>query len=85
MNRETQIIPYMINDYIRERFREDFLFELKKVIQVKEHPQYEIEVSKDDYLYKLSFNNDGDLVNEEVEPAFSQDEHEGLGFGDVPD
>jgi hypothetical protein len=85
MNRETQTIPYKINDYIRDRFREDFLFELKKVIQVKGHPQYEIEVSKDDYLYKLSFNENGDLLNEEAEPAFSQDEREGPGFGDVRD
>jgi hypothetical protein len=84
-NRETQAIPFKITDYIREHFREEFLFEVKKVIQVKGHPQYEVEVSKDDYIYKLSFNENGDLLKEEAEQAFPPDEHEGPTFEDLPD
>ncbi len=58
---------------------------MKRIIQVKGRPQFEIEVSKDDYIYKLSFNEDGDLLKEEAEQAFPADEHEGPSFEDVPD
>jgi hypothetical protein len=84
-NRETQILPYKITDYVREHFREDFLFEVKKVVQVNGHPQYEIEVSKDDYIHRLSFNENGDLIREDAEQAFPADEHEGPNFEEVPD
>ena len=85
MNRATQAIPIKITDYIQEHFREDFLFEVKKILHVKGHPQYEIEVSKDDVIHKLSFNENGDLLKEETEQAFLPDEHEGPAFEDVPD
>lgn len=84
-NRDTQAIPYKITDYVNEHFREDFLFEVKKIIQVKGHPQYEIEVSKDDYIHKLIFNENGELLRDETEQAFLPDEHEGPTFEDVPD
>ena len=85
MSRDTQTIPMKITDYIQDHFREEFLFEVKTIIQVKGHPQYEIEVSKDDFIHKLSFNENGDLLKEETEQAFPPDEHEGPTFEDLPD
>jgi len=85
MSRDTQTIPTKITDYIQEHFREDFLFEVKKIILVKGCPQYEIEVSKDDFIHKLCFDENGDLLKEETEQAFPPDEHEGPAFEDVPD
>ena len=85
MSRDAQTIPIKITDFIQEHFREDFLFEVKKIIHVKGRPQYEIEVSKDDLIHKLHFNENGDILKEETEQAFPQDEHEGPAFEDVPD
>lgn len=78
-------IPTGISEYIRNHFREDFLFEVKDVIEVQGHSIYKIEVSKDDYIHKLSFNEAGVLLKEDVQPAFPPDSHEGQSYGEVPE
>jgi hypothetical protein len=64
-------IPYGISDYIREHFSEDFLFRVKEVNESKGHSVYVVEVSQDDYIYTLRFNEEGVLLNEDAEQAFS--------------
>ena len=83
MHFSDQRIPYRISDYINEHFREDFLFEVKSIKEEKGHTFYTIEVSKDDYIHVLRFNEDGQLLKEETDPAFPLDEEQ--GFGEVPE
>jgi hypothetical protein len=80
-----ETIPYGISDYIREHFKEDFLFRIKDVKKINDHSTYVVEVSKDDYIYTLRFNEDGVLLKEDVEQAFPPDMHEEQTFRDVPE
>ncbi len=85
MKAHTEKIPHKISDYIKEHFREDFLFEVKEVQQLGKHLNYIVEVSKDDFIHLLRFNENGDLVKEEAEQAFPPDTHEGPTFEDIPE
>lgn len=85
MKAKTEVIPYKISDYIKEHFREDFLFEVKEIRQVGKHSTYIVEVSKDDFIHSLRFDEDGDLIKEESEQAFLPDAHEGPTFEDIPE
>jgi hypothetical protein len=78
-------IPFGISEYIREHFREDFLFDVKEVKKIGGHSIYNVEVSKDDYIYKLKFKEDGTLMKEEAEQAFPPDIHEEQTYRDIPE
>lgn len=78
-------LPYGISTYIQDRFRDDFLCEVKAVKKVKGHPQYSLEVTKDDQIYLLEFNEAGKLLQEEAEEAFPPDGHDSLTLGDIPE
>jgi hypothetical protein len=80
-----ETIPYGISDYIREHFKEDFLCHVKDVKKNNGHSTYFVEVSKDDYIYTLRFNDDGVLLKEDTEQAFPPDIHEEQTFRDVPE
>jgi hypothetical protein len=84
MKAETTI-PFAISDYITTRFRKDFLFEVKDIKRKKGHLYYTIEVSKDNYILTLQFNESGKLIKEETREAYASDEHDGPGFEDVPE
>ena len=58
---------------------------VKGVQQVGKHLTYNVEVSKDDFIHSLRFNEDGDLIEEESERAFLPDAHEGPTFEDIPE
>lgn len=78
-------IPFEISEYIRNHFREDFLFHVKEVKEVGGHSEYVVEVSKDDYDYTLRFNEKGKLLKEDAEQSFPPDIHEEQTLGDVPE
>jgi len=78
-------IPFGITDYINKNFQEDFLFEVKNIKEINGHPVYLIEVTKDDYIHTLRFDENGTLVKEEVDQAFPPDIHEEQTFGEVPE
>lgn len=85
MSTNNERLPIHISDYISERFREDFLFQVKEVRQVKGHTYYTVEVAKDDYIHTLIFNEDGHLVQDQADEAFPPDTHDEAGFSNVPD
>jgi hypothetical protein len=78
-------IPLAVSDYVANRFREDFLFDVKEVKQVKGHLYYTIEISKDNYIYTLHFNETGKLIRDESGAAFETDDHDEPGFEDIPE
>lgn len=77
-------IPNKVSEYIRDHFREDFLFKVKEVAQVNGKWHYTVEVTKDDYIHTLQFNEKGTLVKQEEDQAFPTDIHEERGFDDLP-
>lgn len=82
---DKEKLPHKITEYITGHFREDFLFEVKEIKQVKGHTYYTIEVSKDNYIDTLRFNEDGVLIQDESDEAFPAEAHDEAGFGNVPD
>ncbi len=84
MKESGQEIPYKISEYIQSKFREDFLFEVKKVQAIGGQLTYTVEVSKDDYVHTLRFNASGDLIADEAAQAFPPDMHEEDPYGDLP-
>lgn len=78
-------IPFGITDYISKNFRDDFLFKVKDIRENNGHPVYTIEVSKDDYLHTLRFDENGTLVKKDADQAFPPDIHEEQTFGEVPE
>ncbi len=81
---ENKKIPYKISEYIKEHFRDEFLFEVKEVKQVKGHWYYAVEVTKDDVIHKMKFNEKGALIDEAADDAFPTDWHEERGIDDIP-
>ena len=65
-------LPNKVNEYIRRHFREDFLFTVKNVRRVGPRTHYSIDVTKDDYIYHLKFDERGWLVRKEVEAAYPE-------------
>lgn len=82
-NREK--LPYGISEYIRNHFREDFLFDVKDVKKVGDRMYYTIEVSQDNYIHTLKFDEKGQLVREDADEAFPPDTHDAPGYGDIPE
>ncbi|MBA4053574.1 MAG: hypothetical protein C0490_02580 [Marivirga sp.] len=84
MKTTNQKLPYRISEYIKDHFREDFLFEVKEAKQ-KGHWYYTIEVTKDNYIHTLKFDEKGELVRDQADQAFSPDVHEGPTFEEIPE
>ncbi len=84
MTRDNVKLPYAVSEYIARRFREEFLFDLKEYRPGKGW-NYLVEVSKDGYIHSLYFDGKGALVNEQSDPAFPADPHEGPLPEDVPE
>lgn len=78
-------IPHRMSEYIKEHFREDFLFEVKDVRQRNGHWYYTVEVTKDNYIHTLKFNEDGELMKEEADQAFPPDVHDEPTLEDIPE
>lgn len=82
---KTPELPYATTEYISRNFHEDFLFEVKEAKQIKGRWQFTVEVSKDDFIHTLQFDERGALIKEEAEPAFPAEAHEGPVPEDVPE
>jgi hypothetical protein len=78
-------IPSGIADYIEQNFRDEFLFEVKNISKKDTHTTYTVEVSKDNYIHILKFDENGVLLKEDANEAFPSDIHEEQSFGEVPE
>lgn len=52
---------------------------------VKGHLYYTVEVSKDNHIHTLLFDEAGKLVKDDTQQAFKSDDHDELGFEDMPE
>jgi hypothetical protein len=81
--KEEQKLPYKISEYIKNKFREDFLFIVRDIKDLEGGKRYFIEVSKDDYIHQLQFDETGSLINKDASNAFPQDAHDGPSMGEA--
>ncbi|MBL7849840.1 MAG: hypothetical protein JNN04_02980 [Cyclobacteriaceae bacterium] len=82
---DKEKLPYATIEYIAKRFRKEFLFELKERKKEKGHWVYVVEVTQDDFVHTLHFDEKGVLLKEEADPAFPADAHDGPAPEVVPD
>jgi len=68
-------IPMKAVEYIKSTFRKEFVFDLKGVRKYKGQQYYLVDVSKDDYIHHLRFNQSGHLVEAVADEAFPSDEN----------
>jgi hypothetical protein len=66
----NQRLPLVISEYIRSRFSEECLFEVKKIREKENRLYYTVEISTDDYVHTMVFNAAGKVVNEELNENF---------------
>jgi hypothetical protein len=85
MKNDLPAIPYKISEYIQDHFMEDFLFAVKDVKQIKGATVYTVEVTKDDYIHTLTFNEAGNLIEESSDKAFPPDIHDEFIGADIPE
>ncbi|MFN5323658.1 MAG: hypothetical protein ACK5C5_01960 [Bacteroidota bacterium] len=76
------VVPQGINDYIKDCFNDDFLTDIKPVIDAKGQTSWLVDVTHNSLVYHLRFNQMGALVDSQTEAiSFPGDEIE-LGEGD---
>ncbi|ELR73889.1 hypothetical protein C900_00053 [Fulvivirga imtechensis AK7] len=86
MNTKSKV-PYKVSEYIRDTFREEFLCSIKSYTRDGK-TYYLAEVTKDDLIHHLKFDEKGQLMKDDADPAFPPDIHdesfkeEGLDFED---
>jgi hypothetical protein len=81
---EKRQLPIRASEYITRHFRDDFLLEVKQIKESHGRYRYTVEVTKDDYIHTLVFDQDGTLVKKEEDDAFPADMHEARGIDDLP-
>jgi hypothetical protein len=73
-------IPYEISEYIRNNhFDEEFFTDIRKSLDSNGKTIYNVEISSDGSLYKLKFNSEGKLIENEMDSLFESEEDE-YGF-----
>ena len=85
MDARSERLPFAISSYIQSHFQEDFLCKVRSIKSVDGHLRYALEVTKDDHIHNLTFNEDGKLLQEEAEQAFPPDTHDGVTLEDTPE
>jgi len=85
MKTKTPALLLKASEYIQDHFREDFLFEVKEIRKIKDQFHYFVEVTKDDYIHSLHFNEQGNIVEDKAEATFQADIHEEQNSGDMPE
>ena len=61
-------IPAGISDYIRNNFRKEFLSDIRPVQNKNGQLTFHVDISQDNTLYHLQFNDEGTLLIRYTEP-----------------
>lgn len=85
MENVTKKIPVAISDYITNHFKEDFLFEVRGISEHPGQKVYTVEVSKDNFIYTLKFDENGKLIHEDTTQAYPADMHDESGYDEMPE
>ena len=67
-------LPHRISEYITEHFRGSFLSEVMEHRDSQGRALYDVELSHEDVIYNLRFNEKGNLVTKTMEEAFPDED-----------
>ncbi len=65
---KTHQVPPAISEYINDKFRDNFLTEIKTIESKDGHLHYHVDVTHDNTMHHLKFNSDGLLIGKDLEP-----------------
>ncbi len=72
----THPVYFTINEFVKDEFREGFLMDIKDPVTEEGKICFYVDVSLDNTLHHLKFNEHGALLSRESEPAFLADPHD---------
>ena len=75
----TPAIPIRISEYIKQNFREDYLTDIKLVKDIKGICFYYVDVTHEDNIYHLKFNESGELIEKAIEAVIYPDDEIEIG------
>ena len=78
-SQNSPAIPIRISEYIKQNFREDYLTEIKHVKDSKGIGFYYVDVTHEDNIYHLKFNESGELIQKEIESVIYPDDEIEIG------
>jgi hypothetical protein len=67
-------LPHNISEYIREHFRGSLLSEVKEHHDSHGRRLYDVELSHEDLIYQLRFDEKGVLINKTMEESFPDED-----------
>lgn len=71
---KRQHIPRSISDYIKRHFRDDFLCDVTRYRDAGGRICYRVEISKDDVMHRLRFNEKGHIIRQTEKETFPEDD-----------
>jgi hypothetical protein len=76
---KTHPIPAGISEYINQNFREDYLTDIQLVKDDKGIGFYYVDITHEDNIYHLKFNESGELIQKEIESVKYPDDEIEIG------
>lgn len=61
-------VPPSISEYIKDKFRDNFLTEIKTIENKEGKQLYYVDVSHDNSIHHFRFNSEGILIGKDLEP-----------------
>lgn len=75
-------LPYKISSFIKNRFREGYLVEIKPIKYKDSHRIFRVEINENDVIHHLEFNERGKLIKHQTEPEFEEDYYKSDTYGE---
>lgn len=75
-------LPHEVFTYIRDHFLDGHLVNVKTTKDEHGHLQFHVEVSENDVVHHLEYNEEGGLTKRWSDPAFDEDYYEGDYYGE---
>jgi hypothetical protein len=67
-------LPSQVSEYIKEHFLGSFLSEVKERRDSHGHVFYDVELTHENLIYNLEFNQSGELVTKTMEEAITDED-----------
>jgi hypothetical protein len=75
-------VPYAASKYIREHYRGGYLSKVTPVTTKSGKTIFKVEVTENDVIHHLTFNEEGKLMDHRDDPVYDDDYFEGSFYGE---
>lgn len=76
-----QKLPHEISRYIRNKFREGYISDIKRIENKAGEIIFKARIIEDDIVHHLEFDEKGKVLKHETEPTYEEDYYEGDFYG----